>query len=119
MAKAVQGEPQRISTLEDLNTLWTSSAPVLLFKHSNRCECSHAVIDEYRSFTQEHAEEKGLQSALVVVQEARSVANEIESRTGVKHQTPQAILMKEGRVLWHASHWGITRKAMESAFEKS
>ena len=112
-------EPRKLSNLEDLDSLWGSGDPVLFFKHSNRCGCSHGVIEEYRSFLEARRGTNGFQPALVVVQDARDVAKELEARTGVRHHTPQAILVKDGRVLWHASHWGITLKSLEAAVEKS
>ena len=112
-------EPRKLITTEELDALWTSSAPVLLFKHSNRCACSTAGFEEYRAFLERRAPRNGLESALVIVQEDRPMASEIEARTGVKHHTPQAILVRHGRVLWHASHWSVTAKAMENAVDKA
>jgi len=112
-------EPRKLRTTEELDALWASSAPILFFKHSNRCECSAVGIEEVQAFLDNRAPKNGLVTALVVVQEARPVAEEIAARTSLKHQTPQAILVKEGRVLWHASHWGVTAKAMEAAVEEA
>ena len=38
--------------------------------------------------------------------------------TGVAHKSPQALLIRDGRVAWHASHGQITTHALEAAAEK-
>jgi bacillithiol system protein YtxJ len=52
---------------------------------------------------------------LIVVQNARSISNEAAARLGVKHETPQAILVRNGNPVWHASHMDITSEAIEEA----
>ncbi|MEM7357326.1 MAG: monothiol bacilliredoxin BrxC family protein [Acidobacteriota bacterium] len=49
------------------------------------------------------------------MQNARDVSNEIAQRTGVKHESPQALLMRDGTVTWHASHWSIQAEALQEA----
>ena len=34
--------------------------------------------------------------------------NEIARRTGIKHESPQAIVFKDGEPVYHASHYDIT-----------
>jgi bacillithiol system protein YtxJ len=54
---------------------------------------------------------------MVEVQRARSISAAIEDRTGVRHASPQAILVKGGKVVWHTSH-GINARVLEDAFTK-
>ena len=42
--------------------------------------------------------------------EERPLSMEIQDTLGVKHASPQAILVKNGRAEWNASHWKITEK---------
>jgi len=30
----------------------------------------------------------------------------------VRHESPQVLILKEGRVVWHASHYGVTATAV-------
>jgi bacillithiol system protein YtxJ len=55
---------------------------------------------------------------MVVVQTARPLSTWIATRLGHVHQSPQLFLVREGRVLWHASHWGITAAAMAAALRE-
>ena len=81
------------------------NAPVILFKHSSTCPISSAA---YRQMSQVEAD-----VSLVVVQRARDLSNEIASRTGIRHESPQVIILKNGEVVWSASHFDITAGAVE------
>jgi bacillithiol system protein YtxJ len=82
--------------------------PVLIFKHSETCPVSARAHSEYLEALDAH----GPDSALVVVQRARPVSDAIADRTGVRHESPQALLISGGEVLWHASHHSITAEAL-------
>ena len=90
--------------------------PVLLFKHSTQCSRSAAVKEEFDSFHQSNPE---LPCGLVLVIESRKVSNEIESRFDIIHESPQAILLKDGAAVWHASHWAVTEDSLEGALAGS
>jgi len=96
-----------------LAELFTRSddAPVVLFKHSTTCPISaHA----HREMSRLDAGAAG-SVALVVVQSARPVSNEIAERTGLRHESPQAIVLRKGRPVWSASHYDITADAVAQA----
>ena len=43
--------------------------------------------------------------SLVVVQTARNVSRELATMTGIRHETPQVIVLKDGKAVWNASHF--------------
>lgn len=102
-----------ISQESDLDQLFTQSAeqPVILFKHSLTCPISHAAYEEMSNMTKDEI-------ALVIIQDARLVSNEIEKRTGIRHESPQAIIVSDGKVAWHASHYDITKASVTRALEE-
>jgi bacillithiol system protein YtxJ len=53
--------------------------------------------------------------SLIVVQHSRDVSREVETLTGIRHESPQAIILRNGRAVWNVSHWRITRSAVEEA----
>jgi bacillithiol system protein YtxJ len=57
--------------------------------------------------------------ALVEVQYARELSNEIENRLGVKHESPQVIVLHNGQVVWDASHFKVTADAVADAVSKA
>ena len=84
----------------------SSERPVLLFKHSRNCGISCEAFDELQ-----HHLSTGLRAVaykLITVQSHRGVSDEASARLGVRHETPQAILLKDGRPVWKASHFRIT-----------
>ncbi|WP_124728050.1 bacillithiol system redox-active protein YtxJ [Staphylospora marina] len=100
----------------ELNELLTdaSERPVLLFKHSTACPVSAAAMEELQRFARTDDARK-VRIAYVKVIEQRPVSNEIAERLQVKHESPQSILVKDGRVTWHASHWNVTADALREA----
>jgi bacillithiol system protein YtxJ len=39
----------------------------------------------------------------------------VARRLGVEHHTPQALVVVDGAVTWHARHWQVTAAAMRTA----
>jgi bacillithiol system protein YtxJ len=84
----------------------SSERPVLLFKHSRNCGISYEAFDEL----QEHlsSRHRSIGYKLITVQSHRGVSEEASVRLGIRHETPQVILLKNGRPVWNASHFRIT-----------
>jgi bacillithiol system protein YtxJ len=87
--------------------------PLLLFKHSFTCGISAEALDELIA----HLHERHMDAsyAMVTVQTHRDVSNAVARKLGVRHETPQALLIREGRVVWSASHFRVTAQAVEAA----
>ena len=86
--------------------------PVLIFKHSTQCPISTQAYEEFTGFAEGAP---GLVCGAVLVIENRRLSNAIAERFGVRHESPQALLIKDGRVVWHASHWSITSESLGEA----
>jgi bacillithiol system protein YtxJ len=86
-------------------------APVLLFKHSNACPISAAAYQQMARFDGE--------VSIVVVQDSRELSREIASRTGVQHESPQALVLRNGEAVWTASHFDVTAAAVEQALKEN
>jgi bacillithiol system protein YtxJ len=102
---------KNLTHLSDLDMLEAAIAeslerPVLLFKHSRTCGISCEALDELRA----HVESSVMNAAykLITVQSHRGVSETAAQRLGVRHETPQAILLRGGRSVWNASHFRIT-----------
>ena len=85
--------------------------PVLLFKHSNACPISA------RAYSQMTAVRTPV--SIVVVQKSRDISREVEQRTGVRHETPQALVLRNGRAVWNASHFDINADVVERAVREN
>lgn len=91
----------KLDSTEKLDELFQKSheAPIVLFKHSTTCPISAAIYREVEGVDAD--------VNIVVVQTARNVSNEIASRTGIRHESPQAIVLKDGKPVYQASHYNV------------
>jgi bacillithiol system protein YtxJ len=105
---------QECQTIQDFERLVTASyeGPVFLFKHSTRCPVSAGRWRTFQSFAEAR---QGPQFYRVLVVENRPVSMHIAAQSGIRHESPQAILFERGEPLWHASHGSITEEAMAQA----
>jgi bacillithiol system protein YtxJ len=88
--------------------------PVLIFKHSTQCSISTQAYEEFTNFMEGFHD---LFCGVVLVVENRTLSNAIAERFDVRHQSPQVLLLKDGRSVWHASHWSITPDALSDALK--
>lgn len=93
------------SQLEEVDRI-SEEEPVVIFKHSTRCSISAASLGRFeRSYNQEKVAFKPYFLDLISF---RDVSNEISDRYDVKHESPQAILIKHGKAVTHSSHMNIS-----------
>ena len=106
----------RLTSPDQIDTLLeeSESRPVLLFKHSVSCGTSAYALDELREVL-DRPQAGDVRYAVVVVQSDRETSNAVARRLGVRHETPQALLLRGGRVVWNASHHRLTADAMARA----
>ncbi|WP_159802036.1 bacillithiol system redox-active protein YtxJ [Flavobacterium sp. MK4S-17] len=94
-------EMQQLETIENES----EQLPVLIFKHSTRCGISNMVL---RNFEKEYAiEENSVKPYFLDLLEHRDISNAIAERFGVTHQSPQVLLIKNGKAVYDASHSDI------------
>lgn len=98
---------KQITSIEELDRVFQESneKPVVLFKHSTTCPISAGVYEVVRNVEGE--------INIVIVQSARAISNEIAARTGIRHESPQAIVIKNGEPIYNASHYDITTGDLE------
>ena len=101
-----------LSATEELDDLLSHSAEqaVIVFKHSDTCGISARAHREMIKVTH--------RIGIVTVQKARSLSNEIESRFGLPHETPQVLIVRNGKLTWSASHFRITADAVNRAIQE-
>lgn len=85
--------------------------PAVIFKHSLTCPISAAAYEQMAEF-------KG-EVALIEIQRARELSTEIENRLGIAHESPQVIVLRNGQVVWSASHFKITSDAVNDAVRQA
>lgn len=103
----------KLISLEQLNLAIENSfeKPILLFKHSTRCSISSMAKTRFENnWPVENTTCELYYLDLLIY---RSISNEIEKITGVIHQSPQAILIRNKEVIYEDSHSGISALEIE------
>ncbi len=100
----------KVTALEGLFAR-SSDAPVVLFLHDGGCPISARA---YREMVQ-----LGGEVPLIDVRRSKTLSRAIEDRTGVRHESPQVIVLRDGRAVWSASHATITTDAVEDAVREA
>lgn len=100
---------KKIDTLEQFEDLLKQEDKFFILKHSLTCPISHAAYQEYEKYA---AENQGVSTYYLAVQDARPLSNEIAEKFEIKHESPQALLIKNGEAIWNASHWKITKRSL-------
>jgi len=96
-----------INNIEELDALIEKSneQAIVLFKHSTTCPISAGVYQEISNADAD--------INLIVVQKARDVSSAVAEKTGIRHESPQAFVVKKGKVVYHASHYDVTASDVE------
>lgn len=103
-----------IAQLEEIERV-SENKTVLLFKHSTRCSISSMALNRFERSYDENASFDPYYLDLIA---HRDVSNEIAARYGVRHESPQAILIKNGKAIFNASHMGINYDELNEAAKR-
>lgn len=79
--------------------------PVIIFKHSTRCSISRFALKQFES--EFDLEGKVIPYYLDLLSH-RDISNEIATRFVIPHQSPQLILIQDGKAIYDASHDAIS-----------
>ena len=85
---------------------------VILFKHSTRCSISSMAKSRFESNWNTDLSDVSIYYLDLIAH--RNISNEIAELTGIEHQSPQAIVLKNKEVIYDASHSEISAKAIEN-----
>ncbi len=106
-----------LMSVEDLDAVVEASftRPALVYKHSLTCGTSAWAHEELEALIDGPPIDVDI--CVVHVQTSRAVSDAIAARFGVRHQSPQALLVQNGAVVWHASHHRLSQAEMARAIE--
>lgn len=102
-----------LESLSQLETIKTESADksVAIFKHSTRCSISSTALGR---FEREWDSELPVKAYYLDLLEHRDISNTIADEFGVVHQSPQLILIKDGKAVYNASHLSISVEELKA-----
>jgi len=99
---------KNLTSIDQLEAIAADSfnTPQVLFKHSTRCSISSMALNRLeRNWA---GNEEKITPYYLDLIAFREVSNFIAQHSGVQHESPQAIAVKNGEVIYHASHNGIS-----------
>lgn len=91
--------------------------PVLLFKHSTRCNISSTALHRLeRSWT---PTDDAMHDAWYLdLLRYRNVSNAIAARYGVEHASPQVLVIRNGKCVYTTSHFGIDYRTVIATLDQ-
>jgi len=94
---------QHLGQLDEL-VAFSEQKPAVIFKHSTRCSVSRFAL---KQFENEFDLKEEVDAYFLDLLEYRDISNEIANRFNVYHQSPQLLLIKEGKSVYDVSHDAI------------
>jgi bacillithiol system protein YtxJ len=106
---------KQITTRSDLDAA-TALPMALLLKHGATCPISAHAREELSAFAAARPE---LPIYTLEVTEHRSLSDQAATQLGVAHESPQALLLHDGKPVWHAEHFDISERALAAALSEA
>lgn len=99
----------KLENIDQLKTLVESSflTPQLIFKHSTRCSVSRFVLNEFKSSY--GFSEVDFTAYFLDLLSYREISNAVANQFDVVHQSPQLLVIKNGKAVAHASHENVNK----------
>lgn len=89
----------------------SQSKPVVLFKHSTRCSISRMALKQFD--TEFNYPEEKIDWYLLDLLNHRDLSNEIANRYNIVHQSPQIVVIRNGKAVFNASHDSISAEDLK------
>lgn len=95
-----------LTTTEQLGIIDAESAqqPMMILKHSTRCSISSAALARLERGMDEGSGIKAYYLDLIAY---REVSNAVAAHYNIEHQSPQVIIIRNGKAVYNESHMAI------------
>lgn len=104
-------EWHQIQTAEEAQqAIDSSNGAILFFKHSTRCSISSMALNRLASSSADLAEQMNVCYIDLIAN--RDLSNWLSEQLGVRHESPQVILVKDESVKLVLNHMQITSSAI-------
>jgi bacillithiol system protein YtxJ len=108
---------------KDRLTLLTSPEQVDQFLAANRSAVifkagtCHKTPSSFEHVQSQLEQREDLAIGVIRVVEARPASNHVEKITGIRHESPQLILFKDGKPVFDRDNWDIDEESLAEALE--
>lgn len=97
----------------DAALLASQRRPILLFKHSATCGISAQAHESLADWLA--GQPDPLPVYVIDVRTHRPLSQAVADRFGIRHESPQVLLVDHGAVTWHASHFHVNAREVAAA----
>jgi len=94
-----------IKTLDEIDQI-SKTQSIIIFKHSTRCHISAQVISNIENSYDLAGNQNFVWYYLDLLQ-YRNISNAIATRYGIEHESPQALVIRNGQCVYNTSHFDI------------
>ena len=104
----------KLTSTAQLDEIKAESAdqPVLIFKHSTTCSISAMALSRMERNWSESA---GIKPYYLDLLANRALSGQVADTFAVNHQSPQVLLIQDGKCVYDASHMSISFQALTQA----
>ncbi len=118
--KGTQENVLKWNQLKDLNQMGeivkqSFEKPVIIFKHSIRCSISRMALKQFESYYT--IPQNDAETYFLDLLSYRNISDNIAERFGVVHQSPQLVVLIDGKCAFTASHADIDATELKEKIE--
>jgi bacillithiol system protein YtxJ len=103
---------------EQINQIKSESnkSPVLIFKHSARCNISRTSLDRLERHWQEH-DMPNVKLYFLDLISYRDISNRVAREFEVEHESPQVLIIQGEKAVYDRSHFEIDYQQIKQAIK--
>lgn len=107
---------KNLTEVDQVSQIITQSVerPAFIFKHSTRCAISKMALKNFEN----HFKAADADAYFLDLLEYRGVSNHVAALFDVVHQSPQLLLIKDGKCVFTASHSDIDADELVKKIQK-
>ncbi|MEY4637447.1 MAG: hypothetical protein RJA55_3245 [Acidobacteriota bacterium] len=107
-----------LSTSDQLDRALDESSrrPAVIFKHSPTCGISAQAFESISEWVTGKVPDADFY--LVPVQASRALSTQLAQQFGIRHESPQVMVIDRGEVVWHGSHYRAAATSIAAALDK-
>lgn len=103
-------EEAQLTEIEEVS----KTQPVLIFKHSTRCPISSSALMRMQNGWKEE-DAANTKPYILDLINYRNISMAIADKFNVEHESPQVLLIKNGKSVYTESHYGISFEDLQTA----
>lgn len=98
-----------LTTPDEVDAFLRDHPDSAVFK-AGSCHRTDTALDHVRACL---GPREDIPVALIQVVEARPASNRVAELSGVRHESPQILLFRGGRAVFHRDNWSITSESLD------